>query len=138
MTDTTTGLLAVLPLLGAALGASLQFFFSRSAETSKQTHALKQQAYVDYLRALASSAYAESNADKAKVRAAAADAKTRIAIYGDTAVVEALAAFEVAGANLDTPGAIARFLAVALAMRARVDVDPRSLERILVGPGRDN
>jgi len=134
MTNLTTVLLAVLPVLSAALGATLQHLFSRSAEVKKQAYALKQQAYVDYLRALANAAHSASDEDRAKARLLAADAKTRVAVYGDTTVINALAEFEAAGPMLDNPRSIEAFLIVAAAMRGRNDIEPQRLVRILLGP----
>jgi hypothetical protein len=41
---------AILPLAGVIVGAGLQYYFSRSAESRKQQIALRIQAYIDYVR----------------------------------------------------------------------------------------
>jgi len=69
---------AVLPLLGVAVGALLQHWLSRSAETRKQLAVLRSQAHVDYLRAVAKAAHASSQDARRAAVTDAADAKVRI------------------------------------------------------------
>jgi hypothetical protein len=45
-----TWLISALPLLGAIIGTSLQFFFSRSSEHRKGQQALRNQAYIDFIK----------------------------------------------------------------------------------------
>lgn len=101
------------------MGASLQYFFSRSAESLKQFRLLRSEAYTDYLRAVAKLAHAGAS-DKAKQMegfAEAADAKSRISIYGASGVIEKLAAFERNGASINSEAAIKAFLALCEEMR---------------------
>lgn len=51
---------AILTLFGGVVGATLQYWFSRSAEARKQLQLLQSQSYVDYLRAVTKAAYARS------------------------------------------------------------------------------
>ena len=125
---------AALPLLGVGVGAILQYLFSRSAEIRKQAYSLRQQAYVDYLRALALSGHTDGPEDLAKAQLLAADAKTRIVVYGDRAVLEALASFEEAGPSLNNPRSTQCFLRVAFTMRTKADVDEDCLRTVLLGP----
>ncbi len=83
MADASSVLTAALPLFGVGVGAILQYLFTRSAEVRKQAYSLRQQAYVDYLRALAQAGHASGSEDLGKARLLAADAKTRIVVYGD-------------------------------------------------------
>lgn len=46
-------LIALLPLIGAAVGASLQFLFGRNLEGRKQLMLQRAQAYIDFGRGLA-------------------------------------------------------------------------------------
>ncbi len=64
----STFLTALLPLLGVTIGATLQYWFSRSTEATKQLQALRNQAYVDYLRAVAQSAHSTSPDDLTQAR----------------------------------------------------------------------
>lgn len=89
-----------LPMLGIVVGAVLQFLLSRSAEKDKRLDGLRTEAYADYLRSVAASAHLTSDKDHVDALRSAADAKTRIVIYGSTAAIEALARFEDAGATL--------------------------------------
>jgi hypothetical protein len=134
MADTSSAVTAALPVLGVGVGAILQYIFSRSAEVRKQAYSLRQQAYVDYLRALAQAGHAKGPEDLAKARLLAADAKTRIVVYGDRAVLDALATFEEAGASMNNPRSTQCFLQRALTMRAKADVDAERLRTVLVGP----
>lgn len=45
--------IAILPLFGAIIGAAVQFWFGKAAERKRHIHALRAQAYADYLRAVA-------------------------------------------------------------------------------------
>ena len=64
----------------------------------------------------------------------AADAKARIAVYGSSAVVEALAKLEEAGPILDNPSSVDCFLTLALAMRSAGDQPSTdALRMVLVG-----
>jgi len=73
------------------------------------------------------------------VLAKAADAKTRIVIYGSTAVIEALTNFEKVGAVINTPQAEEKFLALCNAMRRESigkagKARAEALKLILFGP----
>jgi len=94
---------AVLPLLGVVIGATMQYWLSRSAESRKQLQLLQSQAYVDYLRAVTKSAHADSQDVARLALAEASDAKARLAVYGTSEVIAALARFEETGAVIDNP-----------------------------------
>ena len=137
MKDWTTVIGALLPLLGVLVGAALQYWFSRTAESRKQIETLQRQSYADYLRAVAKVAHAQSAEARRTAVADAADAKARIAVYGSAAVVEALAKLEEAGPILDNPPSVDCFLKLALAMRSEGDrpsID--ALRMVLVGGDR--
>jgi len=79
------GWITLLPLVGVVVGATLQYWLSRSAESRKS--------YVDYLRAVTKAAHATSPYSARLAQAEAADAKARLAVYGTSAVIAALARF---------------------------------------------
>lgn len=110
---------AVLPLVGVFLGAALQYWLSRSSESRKQLEILQRQAYVDYLRAVAKVAHAQSPEAHGTAVTDAADAKARIAIYGSAPAVEALARFEESGPVLNNPRSVDCFLRLASVMRLK-------------------
>lgn len=87
---------AILTLVGVFSGAWLQHLFSRTAERTKQFEARRVQSYVHYLRAVSPFAQAaKTDPDKRlHILAEAADAKTRITIYGSKKIVELLASFK--------------------------------------------
>ena len=137
MKDWSTAFVALLPLLGVVVGAALHYWFSRTAESKKQVEILRRQSYADYLRAVANAAHAQSADARRAAAADAADAKARIAVYGSSSVVDALARFEEAGPILDNPTSVDCFLNLALAMRSERDrpsID--SLRLVLVGGDR--
>lgn len=129
-------LTTALPLIGVAVGATLQYFFSRSAESRKQLRLLQSQAYVDYLRAVTKSAHATLPDSARSAMVEAADAKARLAVYGTPSVIAALARFEEVGAVLDNPSAIGAFVALVGAMRQKDAAKPGDLRLVLFGHPR--
>ena len=128
----------VLPLVGVVIGAAMQYWFSRSAEVRKQIELLQSQSYVDFLRALTKSAYANSAEAIRSALADAADAKARLAVYGTSDVIVALARFEEAGAVLDNPQTKAAFVTLVAAMRQkRGAANATDLELVLFGKRRE-
>lgn len=129
-----TGWTALLPLVGVALGALLQYWLSRGAEARKQLELLRSQAYVDYLRAVAHAAHASSADDRRSAVTLAADAKARIAVFGSADVLHALARYEEAGPVLDNSRSTECFLALVLAMRGSTGASESDLRAVLIGP----
>jgi len=111
---------AILTLVGVFSGAWLQHLFSRTAERKKQFETLRVQSYVDYLRAVSRFAQAaKTDPDKRlHILGEAADAKTRITIYGSKQIVELLASFERSGATLTTEEGMKSFLLLVSRMRS--------------------
>lgn len=143
MLELTTIIAGILPLAGVALGAGLQYYFSRSSEERKQLSLLRTQAYVDYLSAVAKFAQAAKTnpSERNKLLAEAADAKTRICIYGSKIIVNLLADFERQGAKLSSGESNAIFLKLCAQMRSEglgseTPISTDNLEMILFGPER--
>ncbi|HEY6384669.1 MAG TPA: hypothetical protein VIX91_03215 [Candidatus Acidoferrum sp.] len=110
---------AILTLFGGVVGATLQYWFSRSAEARKQLQLLQSQSYVDYLRAVTKATYARSPDAARAAKTEAVDAKAGMAVYAASRVITALARFEEVGAILDGPPAHAVFVAPVCASRTR-------------------
>jgi hypothetical protein len=127
------GWAALFPLLGVVVGATLQYWTSRAAESRKQLQLLRSQSYVDYLRAVTKAAHAISHDAGRAANAEAADAKARMAVYGTPQAIAALARFEETGAVLDTPNAKGVFAALVTAMREGESPSQKDLELILFG-----
>lgn len=126
--------LAILPLIGVMLGAALQFWFSRSAERNKAIEALRAQAYVDYLSGVASLAHVVNADDVRLANRCLADAKARIAVYGSSQIIGALARFEESGAILARGQDVKPFLSVVASMRSELPfVAEQDLELLLLG-----
>jgi len=126
-----TLLLAILPLLGVALGAYLQ----SKRESKNQKKALKIKAYTDYLQACAQLASRDvSKHSEAKI--SLADAKARIAIYGNGLVIKEIADFDRHGAKVDSPQDMKRFLKITLSMRhaeSHDKAEDEDIARLLFG-----
>lgn len=136
-------LTGILSLTGVAIGASLQYYFSRSSEHRKQLTLLKTQAYVDYLGSVAKFAQAAKTNpnERHKLFAEAADAKTRICIYGSKEAIALLADFERQGANLASEESIRIFMRLCSQMRkeglkTESVISEGDLEIVLFGPKR--
>lgn len=125
--------IAFFPLLGVAVGAGLQFIASRANERDRQVNQLRDEAYADYLRAVAASAHLRSDDDLVEALKAAADAKARIVVYGASEVIAALARFEGAGSNLTSESSVVAFVALIGAMRPGRDVSEKEIMQILLG-----
>jgi|SRR5580700_2758117 coenzyme F420-reducing hydrogenase beta subunit len=127
------GWAAILPLLGVVIGAAIQYWTSRAAESRKQLQLLRSQSYVDYLRAVTKSAHASSPDSGRLARAEAADAKARMAVYGTPKAIAALARFEEIGPVLDSPRSKGVFTALVTAMRDGESPSQTDLELVLFG-----
>lgn len=124
------------PLLGVAVGAALQFFFNREAERKRHLETLRAQAYSDFLRAVAAAGHLLSDEDLRQAHREVADSKARIAVYGTSEVVQAMARFEETGAILYGQAGRATFVALVSAMRpSGAAVAQRDLELLLLGSG---
>jgi hypothetical protein len=129
----TAVLLASLPIVGVAVGAILQYLFSRNAEDRKHLLVLRREAYADYLRAVAAVGFAKDRESILQARAALAQTKARIAIYGTQSAVAALARFEETDCNLKHQSACAAFVTLATCMRESDPVSPTDLRLVLLG-----
>ena len=126
---------AAVPLVAVLIGAVLGYLSGRLLETQKQLTLKKGEAYADYLKALATAA---TNGPAAAV-GPAADAKTRICIYGSPSVVRALSAFERTGARVVGDEGQAAVTQLVRAMRADTGVagsriEEDHLQMVLFGP----
>ena len=130
--------IALLPLFGVVIGATVQFWFSRAAERQKHTSSLRSQAYADYLRAVALAAHLGSDDDLRNAHRDAADAKARICIYGTASVITALSRFEETGAILNNERSTKEFVSLVTSMRSgRSTVPMQELQLVLFGPSRN-
>ena len=124
---------ALLALLGIAVGAILSYLFTRSHEQEKHYRLLQTGAYADYLRCVAEAAHLNLESDEANLFARAADAKTRICLYGSQKVIALLAAFEKEGGVIDTPQQRSAFVRLVQAMRLNSGAEIADIELILFG-----
>lgn len=131
-----SGWAAILPLLGVVIGATIQYWTSRAAESRKQLQLLRSQCYVDYLRAATKAAYALSPESARQALTEAADAKARMTVYGSSRAIAALARFEETGAVLDNAKSKSVFAALVKAMRDGDSPSQAELELVLFGAER--
>jgi hypothetical protein len=134
-------LAGILPLAGVILGASLQYYFSRTSEERKQLTLLKTKAYVDYLGSVAKFAQAAkiNPSERLKLLSEAADAKTRICIYGSNETISLLAEFERQGSQIASKESIKIFMSLCSQMRKEglkkeSVISSDDLEVVLFGP----
>jgi hypothetical protein len=120
-------------LVSVFITASLTYLFTRSHENKKHLHLLQTEAYADYLRCVAEAAHINLQTDEANLFARAADAKTRICLYGSTDVVALLAAFERAGGATGNERQREAFTSLVTAMRRKSKVNSSDLNAILFG-----
>ncbi len=129
--------IALLPLVGAIIGAVLQFVLGRTADKEKRIELIRSEAYADYLRSVAAAAHLTSDDDLVGALKAAADAKSRIVVYGSPRVIEALAQFEESGAVLNTESSVKSFIRLVSAMRpVKASIQDRDIRLILLGIDR--
>lgn len=128
---------ALLTLVGIIVGAVLAYLFTRSHENKRHLRLLQTAAYADYLRCVADSAHVNLRTDEANLFASAADAKTRICLYGSNDVIALLAAFERAGGATANEEQRAAFLRLVAAMRCDPNIAASDLNVILFGASRE-
>ncbi|HEX9296303.1 MAG TPA: hypothetical protein VF881_10720 [Polyangiaceae bacterium] len=128
--------LALVPVASVLVGAVLQYWFSRAAETRKELRALRRQAYVDYLRSVTAVARANDVHARRDALVPLTDAKARIAVYGGSKVVAALARFEKVGPLLLGDSGMSAFVELASAMREGEPAIHQDLRLVLFGPDR--
>jgi len=103
-------------MAGVVVGVTLQALLSRFGESAKAKSTLRMQAYVDYIACLADSAHVQPER-LPEIFARAANAKTRISIYGSAPVLTALAEFEKAGGAVQSEAQRAAMVVLVSAMR---------------------
>jgi hypothetical protein len=123
----------LLTLLGITVGALLTYLFTRSHEHEKHYRLLQTSAYADYLRCVAESAHLSLESDTADVFARAADAKTRVCLYGSQEVLTLLAAFEKEGGVISSARQRSTFVSLVRAMRVNPTAQISDIEVILFG-----
>jgi hypothetical protein len=130
-------IVAILSMMGVALGAALQHHFGRTLESRKQVALQRSQAYADYFRSVALIAQHGGTPDHL---AMAADAKVRVCLYGSSAVIKHLKEFEDAGAVVATREGSAAIVALLADMRKDTGIesghiDPQVLRAIVLKSG---
>jgi hypothetical protein len=123
-------LTALVGVLSALLGASLQFLYARRGESARHFRELRTRAYADFLSgsAMCSLAQRQANADRElEAMILLTDAKSRIAVYGSAEVTSALADFFAKFGKLNSPAALAAFTAVVARMRIETPGSDKSI-----------
>jgi hypothetical protein len=114
-------------VVGLALGAILQYFFSRRLEALRHFQQLRTEAYSEFIAAVAQSANASRRGNKSLQEEALArgtEAKIRILLYGSKSVVRKLGEFSSAQGEVSSKEIAPRFVALIQAMRADARVRP--------------
>jgi hypothetical protein len=112
---------ALLSILGVIVGAALQWWFARSGNEHKQMLELRSKAYADFFESTAQLVSARrlgKTEHEAELLAKLTDAKARICIYGEAAVIRQLAEFWSAGASFETELGILSFTRFCMNVRS--------------------
>ncbi len=112
--------IALVAVLGVIVGATLQYLYAQRTEITKHYQELRSNAYVDFIKSTAGIAISQKKGDAEKeleFTILMADAKARVAIYGDKAVVDAMAEFFRKYGALQSPDAISVFVSLVHRMR---------------------
>jgi hypothetical protein len=111
---------ALSAVIGLAVGAILQYYFSRRLDAVRHFQDLRTRAYSDFIGGVADTANAARKGDhtlQLDALAKATEAKIRILLYGSRAVVNAVAEFSVAQGSVTSKEVAPRFVEVIHAMR---------------------
>lgn len=108
----------------------MAFAFGALTERSKRRNSLRTEAYADYLSAVARSA---TPGDRHKVLTEAALAKCKIVIHGSSEVINALRAFEQAGAAAMIEEGRERLTSLVVAMRGDTKISRGDIAVLLLG-----
>jgi hypothetical protein len=112
---------ALSAVLGLAVGAVLQYYFSRRLEATRHFQELRTRAYADFIGGVAETANASRKGDQAlqlDALAKTTEAKIRILLYGSRAVVNTVAEFSIAQGSVSSEAVAPRFVELIQAMRA--------------------
>lgn len=129
--------IAVIATLTALLMAFVNYRLSRNSNKTAKKTEIRAQAYIDFIKCISELAHVSPQEHKQAI-AKLTDAKARIVIYGDSAVIKELAKFDRAHKELNSNEAYEAFLKIALEMRndaigKREGEDPKDLKQILFG-----
>lgn len=134
---------ALFSLFGIAVGAALQYFFTRHLESQKHHRELRTKAYTDYLSCVCEQANLGRQRQSLEGRELAtrtADAKCRICLYGSSSVVDAFAEFEMLGATMNSEQQRNAFTRMVAIMRSdssgKGQANLGSLQVVLLGAER--
>jgi hypothetical protein len=128
-------------VLGILVGAVLQFWLTRRIEREAKYMELKLSAYVDYINSIARVAFLNPS-ERSKALDQVVAAKTRICIFGDKEVLEAVAGFERTSKKLVNADAQHAFTNLCQVMRehgiAGGSVADETLNALLFGLEHEN
>lgn len=113
-------LIGVLSFFGVIIGASLQYYFTRHIENQKHLRELRSKSYMDYLKCVCEQAqfkFKPNSKERMDLFSRAADAKSRICLYGSNEVIDAFAQFERLGAIIKTQEQMRAFTKMVSIMR---------------------
>lgn len=111
---------ALVSAIGVVTGASLQFWFSRLTTNWSRLQDKQIQAYVDFLKGVSGVAQSQRFKDKrAELDSSSllADARARIAVYGHSEVLAALAEFDKTDRKLSSESSLSAFMQLIQTMR---------------------
>ena len=105
---------ALVSAIGVVIGASLQFWFSRLTTNWSRLQDKQIQAYVDFLKGVSglaqSQRFKDKEAESSDPASLLADARARIAVYGHSEVLAALAEFDKTDKQLSSESSLSAFM----------------------------
>jgi len=122
--ETQSIIVAISSLCGVLLGVGSQYFFGKALESRKQLLLQRSQSYVDFLKAVALVAHGGRSKENL---AMAADAKTRICVYGSADVIKLLGEFTTIGSNTGSPVGRSKIVELVKEMRKDIGKADRSI-----------
>ncbi|NOI19875.1 hypothetical protein F0223_16735 [Vibrio coralliilyticus] len=130
--------IAIVSSITAIILAILNYRLGRRSNKSSKKTEVRAQSYIDYLRAVAELAQIQDDSQRCEKLAQLADAKARIAVYGDKLVVKALAQHDRSHKVLNSEESFNSFMLVVAEMRKdalakSLNVDLDDLKQILFG-----
>lgn len=129
-----------LSLLGLAVGASLQYFFTRHIENQRHIRELRSKAYMDFLKTvceLATFRPKDGTSERAELSGRTADAKARICLYGSAEVIRSYSKWEVLGPTMNSEEQRSAFIEMVKFMRTDsggdLNISSMEIQNVLLG-----
>lgn len=109
---------AIVGAIGLVTGVWLTARYTKNLDVKKHREGLASDAFSDFLRAMAQSAFAREEGERLEALVLAAHAKARLVTYGDASLVREIRRFDDGGADATKPACQAAIVAAAQGLRS--------------------